>query len=336
MEKTKSAILRSIDILEEKGLVKRLPAPGEDVPTELHALLTNPPEGLRETVQQELRERQPLGTTTDAKWTRYKRVDVKARVVVRREENLDAVKARVRERLYGVINPLPNRYSPTGWVFGQALRISHVFDAGLVEPGVRWVDQVELTVGEAPNKNVRTIMADPFYPSTLYTGSLNRIFRTGNNGDGWELLRTLPADQQVFNIQVNPFMPGWMVAISGRTDGRCYLYFSSDSGESWLTTDEQPIYTEFPIRDAAWTVRDGKPLLLLATERGLYELVPGGTFLEIALNNSTPRQGYWSIVVHPPVGNAAQVTFGLALFIGQRFSFAVAAGADERTGGPIG
>ncbi|HMT95477.1 MAG TPA: MarR family transcriptional regulator [Ferruginibacter sp.] len=29
MEKTKSAILRSIDILEEKGLVKRLPAPGD-------------------------------------------------------------------------------------------------------------------------------------------------------------------------------------------------------------------------------------------------------------------------------------------------------------------
>ncbi|MBK7088581.1 MAG: MarR family transcriptional regulator [Chitinophagaceae bacterium] len=29
MEKTKSAILRSIDILEEKGLVKRLPVPGD-------------------------------------------------------------------------------------------------------------------------------------------------------------------------------------------------------------------------------------------------------------------------------------------------------------------
>src|SRR5690606_7778141 len=29
MEKTKSAILRSVDILEEKGFVKRLPVPGD-------------------------------------------------------------------------------------------------------------------------------------------------------------------------------------------------------------------------------------------------------------------------------------------------------------------
>ncbi|MGH2509246.1 MAG: baseplate J/gp47 family protein, partial [Ktedonobacteraceae bacterium] len=97
-------------------------------------------EEARTFVQQALDERRPLGTTCQANWASYKSVHVRARIVVRREEDLQAVKQRVIERLYQTINPLPTQFSSTGWLFGQALRSSHVYDVALAEPGVRWVD----------------------------------------------------------------------------------------------------------------------------------------------------------------------------------------------------
>ena len=106
--------------------------------------------------------RRALGTTCVVTWTRYKPVRVSARVVVRRQEDQDRVKQRVLERLHGTINPLPTTYSPSGWRFGQALRASHVYDVGLAEPGVLWIDRVQLRVEDVPRKDVTTVAADYF------------------------------------------------------------------------------------------------------------------------------------------------------------------------------
>src|SRR5262249_4279935 len=61
----------------------------------------------RTRVQQTLDERRPLGTTCVVNWAHYKAVRVTARIVVRQEENPQAVKQRVLERLHQTINPLP-------------------------------------------------------------------------------------------------------------------------------------------------------------------------------------------------------------------------------------
>ena len=57
-------------------------------------------------IKQALDERRPLGITTEVSWTRFKSVKVKARVVVHREEDADAVKQRLLQRLYQTISPL--------------------------------------------------------------------------------------------------------------------------------------------------------------------------------------------------------------------------------------
>jgi hypothetical protein len=85
---------------------------------------------------------------------------LRARIVVRREEDQAAVRQRVLERINGAINPLPTRFNSTGWPFGQALRASHVYDIALAEPGVRWVDGVRLLVDGAPDKAVTSVAAD--------------------------------------------------------------------------------------------------------------------------------------------------------------------------------
>ena len=78
-------------------------------------------ENVRRQIRNDLDERRPLGTTCLVSWARYKPVRVLARVVVRRQENRDAVAQRVMARLHGVINPLPTPFNTSGWQFGQAL-----------------------------------------------------------------------------------------------------------------------------------------------------------------------------------------------------------------------
>ncbi|MFN8450591.1 MAG: baseplate J/gp47 family protein [Anaerolineae bacterium] len=62
-------------------------------------------EDARQQVQRALDERRPLGTDCLVTWAHYKTVRVTANIVVRREEDPDAVKSRVQERLYRTINP---------------------------------------------------------------------------------------------------------------------------------------------------------------------------------------------------------------------------------------
>jgi hypothetical protein len=130
-------------------------------------------EETRAGIQQALDERRPLGTTCLVNWVRYKTVWVKARVVVHRNEDPNAVKARVVERLHQTINPLPTSLHPSGWPFGQPLRASHVYDIVLKEPGVSYADQVRFLTDEVPEKEVRSLTADVFQAHTWYaaTGS---------------------------------------------------------------------------------------------------------------------------------------------------------------------
>ncbi|MGH2478236.1 MAG: baseplate J/gp47 family protein, partial [Ktedonobacteraceae bacterium] len=60
-------------------------------------LQTYQTEETRTSVQQALDERRPLGTACRANWASYKSVHVRARIVVRREEDLQAVRQRVIE-----------------------------------------------------------------------------------------------------------------------------------------------------------------------------------------------------------------------------------------------
>ena len=67
-------------------------------------------------------------------------VALKARVVARREGDcLIALRARIVDRLYLTISPLPTRLNTLGWQFGEALRPFNVYEVIKPEPGVAYV-----------------------------------------------------------------------------------------------------------------------------------------------------------------------------------------------------
>lgn len=257
-------------------------------------------------VQQALDARRPLGTTCQVNWAHYKAVRVTARIVVRREEDLQAVKQRVTERLYQTINPLPTRYSSTGWPFGQALRASHVYDVALAEPGVRWADRVRLRVDEVPDSNVTAIAADAIQEQTWYVGSGSTLFRSLNDGEGWESAGRF-ADEEITVVQVHAGRAG-LVAVATHLPGDkgSRLHISQDCGETW----EPTAYSfAFQVQDIAWTLRGGLPVLLMATSVGLYELTiqAGGSPVQVLVDQADQALGFYAVAVSTDVRGGVNV-----------------------------
>ena len=221
-----------------------------------------------EQIQEAIDQRRPLGTACLVNWASYKTVRVKARVVVRREEDLGAVKGRVEDRLYATINPLPNETAPGGWRFGQALRASHVFDMALKEPGVRFVDSVHLLVDFAPNADVKAVAADAFQPHTWYAASGGMVFRSLNDAEGWEALIAFEGEV-VERIHSHPEQPGLVAVVTSAAKGS-RLHFSFDAGETWDPFAAPKL--EFDVANVAWSMKGSQPTLLIASDVGLYEL----------------------------------------------------------------
>jgi hypothetical protein len=249
----------------------------------------------RDHIQKALDERRPLGITCLVNWARYKSVRVAARVVVRWQEDREAVKRRVIERLHQTINPLRTAYNSTGWNFGQALRTSDVFDIALAEPGVRWVDRVRLIVEEVPEKDVRSLVADVFQPRTWYAGAGSILYRSVNDGNGWEPAGRFP-DESIEVVEVHSRRPGLVAVAAALGSGGSRIHLSRDCGETW---EESTFTTSFHINDMVWTIRNEAPLLILATDVGLFELLPrsGAGPVQVALGGNAPTgQGFFSVV----------------------------------------
>jgi Baseplate J-like protein len=243
-----------------------------------------------------LEERRPLGVNCVVGWARYKSVRVQARVVAREEEDVATVRSRVLERLYNMINPLPTPLQPAGWRFGEALRVSNIYDAALRQPGVSYIDGVKLLLDEVPEAEVTTVTADPFQPETWYAGSARGFFRSVNNGDGWELIRPLTG-MSVQTVAAHPFVPGLLALVTRSASGQTgsFLAISLDSGETW--TEERQF--AFDVECAAWISRDRVPVLFLATGAGLFELSlqPGATPLQILVSSGDQNNAFHAVAV---------------------------------------
>ena len=245
--------------------------------------------------QASLDERRPLGTNVVAGWVRYKGVRVKARVVVRRGEDPAQIRGRLLERLHALITPLPSSLDPTGWEFGESLRIGQVYDLLLAEPGVRYADDVRLIVDHAPDRDVTSLAADAFQPRTFYAAGDDTLFRTFDNGDGWESIHRFEGES-VMLVKAHATVPGLLAAITTKTapEGTTStIHISRDCGESWSVT--MPI--ALSIDDLEWMVRDNVPLLLLATSRGLYELsvAPGSVPIQVLVEPANQDLGFYAV-----------------------------------------
>ncbi|MFF0468649.1 putative baseplate assembly protein [Micromonospora zamorensis] len=279
----------------------------------------------RRRVEADLEERRMVGIRSRATWARFKAVSVRARVVVRREEDVDAVRGRIHDRLHQTLSPLPTALNPTGWPFGEPLRASNVYRLlEHAEPGVRYVESVRFVVDEAPDAEVRALAVDQYQPRTWYAGRGPVLFRSSNGGAGWEpagrfdgetVLRVAPAPAPVRPGIVA--RPGSVAVVTLRASGGSRVHLSTDLGETWsLLTD-----LDARISDVAWLDRDGAGALLVATDTGLYEvsLLPGAVPLQILVDPSDADRGFYSVRAFvsergaPGVAAAAQASFGVYL-----------------------
>ncbi len=245
-----------------------------------------------QTIRQSLDERGPIATTKGCKWVNYKQARVMARAVIHRGEDPDALRSRVLTRLHQSINPLPSDLPTSGWPFGQPLRASHIYDIILAEPGVSYADNVRLLVDEVPDSNITTLAADAHQPNTWYAGTGARLFRSVDGADGWELISRFP-EEQIELIRVNTQRAGMVAMVSSAASGGSRVYVSEDCGETWRTL----AHTAFAISDLAWTSREGVPLLMLATDDGLYELAlqPDASPLQVLVDPNKPTLGFYAV-----------------------------------------
>src|ERR1043166_4348635 len=251
-------------------------------------------EQARVKIQAALDERRPLGTACDVSWARYKPVKVRVRIVAHKEEDLGALKKRVLERLYETINPLPGK-THSGWRFGQSLRISNVYDAALSEPGVNYLEDVEMIVEEVPESQISCLAVDPFQATTWYAGAQGTLYRSMDDGEGWVAGGRF-GGKTVNSIQAHPDVAG-LIAITTRAAAAAgsRVYVSWDCGEHW----QQKALTAFNIEQMAWVVRDDAPLLFLATSVGLFELSMQGDAApaQIFIRPDDQQIGYYAVAV---------------------------------------
>jgi hypothetical protein len=282
--------------------------PGQDDGTggalTLEDLLAHQTEVARAQVEQEIDQRRPLGTRRAVKWARYKRVWARLRVVVRAEEDRDAVQQRVATRLNGTINPLPTPVSPSGWQFGQALRASDVYDIVLKEPGVRFADQMALIVESAPAPAAKTVAADCFQAQTWYAGAGSTVYRSLNAGASWEAMISFDGET-IDAVRPHHAVPG-LVAVSSTVPGGARLHLSFDAGESWDPFELRK--PEFDVSDIAWVDGRDAPSLLLATNVGLFELkaVEDATVVQISVSATTAK-GFYAVATATDALGVSQV-----------------------------
>lgn len=281
----------------------------------------------RARTEAELQGRGALGTTCLTSWANYKEVAVSARVHVRPEEDAEAVGRRIRDRLNRTICPLPSDADQTGWRFGEALRASTVYRLlEHAEPGVRYVDEVTLTVTEAPDGLVPTVVADPTQPSTWFAGSGEVLFRSVNDGGGWEPTGRFPGEIVVCVAPApRPVRPGMKarpgelaVATALAEGGGSRIQLSGDLGDTWTRVAE----LDARIHDLAWIEREGAGSLLVATDKGLFELplIEGGAPRHVTVDAADPDlalyaveafvspQGAWAVAVAAQAGKGVHLS----------------------------
>lgn len=267
------------------------------------ALLERQAASVVDRVSRVLADRQPVGITSQVGWVGLKRFHVEATAVVNRAEDVTAVQARLQSTLARTLTPLPSGDSD-GWGFGEALRASTVYDVLLAEPGVRFVENVRLVVDEVPG-DVGALLADPHQPRTWFCASDARVFRSGDDAEGWELLETFTGET-VERLSACPGTPGLVVAAArvGDTESS-RIRVSTDHGESWRVLSE----TDFHVEDVAAGVTDGGPVVFAATDRGLFRiaLADGAVPESVIIAAAEPAKPCYAVAVVSEPGAALQV-----------------------------
>lgn len=276
-------------------------------PTEAHtitadALNIHHIDSIREQIQNTFDSRRPLGTHCVVNWANYKKVSIKAKAIIHREEDAKQVKQRILNKLYNSICPTDlSLDTKSPWPFGQSLKAWDVYKIIGSEPAVLSVEAMQMNVDDVPEKGIKDICLDSFQPDTWYVGCDERVFRSTNNGYGWELIAHFEGEEIRF-VRSFPMKActsvrhsGLLAVITKTTKHVSSIQISKDCGQTWATARQ----IQFPIEDFTWLDRDGLPYLLLATEKGVYELSLDDSTVPIPIlvDPKLPKLGFRAITV---------------------------------------
>jgi hypothetical protein len=285
-----------------------VPAPPDPASANAATLVSLQTQQALERVAVDLESRRALGTRCVVSWAHYKTVGVQATAIIHQAADAAEVHSRLMQRLQQTISPVASGAEIPGWPFGQALRASDVYATLLAEPSVRFVENVSLTVDEVPDTAVASLVADANQPHTWYCGSQSTLFRSMDDGAGWEASGRFEGES-VESIVTTSRRPGLVVAACRiGTSERSRVRLSWDCGENWAVVAE----TEFHVEDMTVIPRDGRLVLMMATDRGLFELVlaPGTAPTQVLVDATNQTQGYYA--VEHIVSDQGQVSLVLA------------------------
>lgn len=267
-------------------------------------------------VQQGLDLRRPLGTACRVGWAPVKTVRIDLALAIYPHEDAAAVKQRVSQRLDRLVCPVTQGPGQAGWPFGQKLTAWDVLKSVGNEPGIAAIQRVSLVVDDAPDGRITSVSRDAFQPRTWYCGCGPVLYRSMNDGQGWEALHRFGDAAEV--TRVKAYTPesggqrdraGLVAAVVRRGDGY-EVHVSRDAAE----TLQSVVQLAFEVRDLAWLFRDRTPVLLLATASGLYEqaLVPDAPLLQVMVDEARPTLGFTAVAVScDPRGHTAVAVAGV-------------------------
>lgn len=198
--------------------------------------------------------RRPLGSACDVDVAFEKSVTIKATVVASPSVDPTNLQKLVETRLSGLVSPLSEN-GELGWQFGRTLHVSNIYEALSSVPGVRHVaGEIELGQIPAPS-SVDALEPDADRPRTFYLGSGRLLFRSENDGIGWELAGLdLTKQESIVAIRSHPQIPNTLVVATRAPGLGSWLYVSEDGG---ATFPHPPLaLPNEEVRDVAWDVLD--------------------------------------------------------------------------------
>lgn len=242
-------------------------------------------------------QRRPLGVKTEVRWAKVRPVSVKVKVVIGSEADPAETQKRVAERIDGLLSPLRDV------AFGQQLRASEVYERILSVPGVRYAEKIEFNIGEVPSADVLDLILDPAQPECWFATTKTAVHLTLDHAKSWsEVFR--PKVGETRFVRRHPARPGLAIAavviktlVNAKAEYSTEIYLTRNLGETWELTRGG---VDAEATDAAWIEREGRPILLIATSKGLRQFDPAsGTGPSVvAVDKTIDASGCYAVVAH--------------------------------------
>jgi len=151
-----------------------------------------------------------------------------------------------------------------------------------------------------------------FSPRPGNAGAEDKVFRSTNDTDGWESVGHFPKETIVsvksFPKEASTQQRPGLLAVAThlpKEEGGSALHISHDCGETW----EIGLRTTFLVNELAWVEREAVPVLLLATQKGLYELAihEGAQPFQVLVDPQQTSLGFYSVAVSTDVWGGTSV-----------------------------